>query len=78
MREPHEPHLQHPGHRRSDITTEVGRVDPLHEALVDRVKRTSAELVINDTHRHTLAQRTLLTNTDWEVIRGCPVPLLFC
>ncbi len=59
-----------------DVTTEVVRADPLHEALVDRVKRTSAELVIKDTHHHTFAQRTFLTNTDWELLRGCPVPLL--
>lgn len=59
-----------------DVTTEVVCTDPLHQALVDRVKRTSAELVIKDTHHHTLAQRTFLTNTDWELIRGCPVPLL--
>lgn len=32
--------------------------------------------MIKDTHHHTLAQRTFLTNTDWELIRGCPVPLL--
>jgi universal stress protein E len=32
--------------------------------------------VIKDTHHHTAAQRTFLTNTDWELIRGCPVPLL--
>jgi universal stress protein E len=59
-----------------DVTIEAVCADPLHEALVDRVKRTSAELVIKDTHHHTLAQRTFLTNTDWELIRACPVPLL--
>jgi universal stress protein E len=32
--------------------------------------------VVKDTHHHTVAQRTFLTNTDWELIRGCPVPLL--
>jgi universal stress protein E len=59
-----------------DVATETECADPLHAALLDRVKRTSAELVIKDTHHHTLAQRTLLTNTDWQLIRGCPVPLL--
>lgn len=59
-----------------DVTTEVVCADPLHEALVDRVKRTSAGLVVKDTHHHSLAQRTFLTNTDWELIRACPVPLL--
>lgn len=59
-----------------DVTTEVLVADPLHTALVERVKHTCAELVIKDTHHHTAAQRTFLTNTDWELIRSCPVPLL--
>jgi universal stress protein E len=59
-----------------DVTTEVGSGDPLHVALLDRVQRTSAELVVKDTHHHTIAQRTFLTNTDWQLIRGCAVPLL--
>jgi len=59
-----------------DVATESNTADPLHEALLDRVKRTTAELVVKDTHHHTLAQRTFLTNTDWELIRGCAVPLL--
>lgn len=59
-----------------DVTTELISADPLHVALLNRVKHTCADLVIKDTHRHTLAQRTFLTNTDWELIRGCPVPLL--
>jgi universal stress protein E len=56
--------------------TEVLSADPLHTALLDRLKHTCAGLVIKDTHHHTVAQRTFLTNTDWELIRGCPVPLL--
>lgn len=59
-----------------DVTTEVLAADPLHTALLERVKHTCAELVIKDTHHHSVARRTFLTNTDWELIRGCPVPLL--
>lgn len=59
-----------------EVTTEVVVADPLHTALSERVKHTCAELVIKDTHHHTIAQRTFFTNTDWELIRGCPVPLL--
>lgn len=65
-----------PRKRGIEVTTEVASADPLHTALLDRVKRTCADLVIKDTHHHTIAQRTFLTNTDWELIRGCPVPLL--
>jgi universal stress protein E len=59
-----------------DVATETCTADPLHDALLDRVKHTSAHLVVKDTHHHTLAQRTFLTNTDWQMIRGCAVPLL--
>jgi len=59
-----------------EVMTEVSTADPLHTALLDRVKHTCAGLVIKDTHHHTVAQRTFLTNTDWELIRGSPVPLL--
>jgi universal stress protein E len=59
-----------------DVTREVLPADPLHTALLERVKHTCADLVVKDTHHHTVAQRTFLTNTDWELIRGCPVPLL--
>lgn len=59
-----------------DVMTDVVAADPLPTALLDRVKHTCAGLVIKDTHHHTVAQRTFLTNTDWELIRGCPVPLL--
>jgi universal stress protein E len=59
-----------------EVTTEIQHADPLHTALLDRVKHTCADLVVKDTHHHTVAQRKFLTNTDWELIRGCPVPLL--
>lgn len=59
-----------------EVTTEAIKADPLPAALLERVKHTCAELVVKDTHHHSVAHRTLLTNTDWELIRGCPVPLL--
>lgn len=59
-----------------NVTIDAITEDPLHLALVDRVRRGPAQLVVKDTHHHSLAQRTILTNTDWELIRGCPVSLL--
>lgn len=59
-----------------DVTTEITCADPLHVGLIDRIKHSSADLVVKDTHHHSLAQRTFLTNTDWQLIRTCPVPLL--
>lgn len=61
-----------------DVTTEVECADPLplHAALVDRARRTTADLIVKDTHHHSLGKRTFITNTDWELIRACQVPLL--
>jgi len=59
-----------------DVTTECEFADTLYQGLLDRAKRTTADLIVKDTHHHSLAQRTFLTNTDWELIRGSPIPLL--
>lgn len=59
-----------------DVCTEIEFADRLADGLLDRTMRTSAELVIKDTHHHSLLKRTLISNTDWHLIRGCPVPLL--
>jgi universal stress protein E len=59
-----------------DVTTELECAEELHAALSDRARRTTADLIVKDTHHHSLVKRTVLTNTDWELIRACPVPLL--
>lgn len=59
-----------------DVTTECGFADVLADGLSDRIKRSRADLVIKDTHHHSLLQRTLVTNTDWHLIRTSAVPLL--
>jgi universal stress protein E len=59
-----------------DACVEIAAGDPLYAQLLDRTQRTSADLVIKDTHHHSLAKRTFITNTDWHLIRGCPAPLL--
>jgi universal stress protein E len=59
-----------------DVCTECGFADVLADGLCDRIKRSNADLVIKDTHHHSLLQRTLVTNTDWHLIRTSEVPLL--
>jgi len=49
---------------------------PAHEAIVRRALATRADLVIAVTRHHRLGARFLLRNTDWELIRQCPLPLL--
>ncbi len=49
---------------------------PAHEAIVRRARAIRADLVVGEARRHRLAARMFLQNTDWELIRHCPVPLL--
>lgn len=50
---------------------------PPHEAIVRRAIASRADLVVAGVHRpQGLAARLLLRNTDWELIRSCPCPLL--
>jgi universal stress protein E len=58
------------------VETDIDFGDPFCDRLVEKAKRTTADLVVKDTHHHSLARRTFLTNTDWHLIRACPVLLL--
>jgi universal stress protein E len=49
---------------------------PPHEAVIRRALAIKADLVIATPQPHQLAGRLLLANTDWELIRHCPAPLL--
>jgi universal stress protein E len=42
---------------------------------VRRAVESGADLVVKDTHHHSAVARVLLTNTDWNLIRTCPLPL---
>lgn len=59
-----------------DVTTECEYAATLYAGLLSRMQRSCADLVVKDTHHHSLVKRTFITNTDWHLIRGCPVPLL--
>lgn len=48
---------------------------PLHEGIVREVQKHGAVMVIKDTHHHGALSRLFLTNTDWQLIRECPVAL---
>jgi universal stress protein E len=59
-----------------EVSIDVAWDHPLGEAIIRKVVESDAWLVAKDTHHHNVLKRTVLTNTDWYVIRGCPVPLL--
>ncbi|NNC77903.1 MAG: universal stress protein [Woeseiaceae bacterium] len=48
---------------------------PLYEGIVRHAVECSASMVFKDTHHHSAFSRALLTNTDWNLARTCPVPL---
>lgn len=50
--------------------------DPLHERVLAWTRDSPADLVMKDTHHHSLAKRTIITNSDWHLIRSCSTPLL--
>ena len=59
-----------------DVTTHVHWDNPLYEGILRRVAEFKPDLLVKDTHYHSLLRRALFTNTDWDLIRRCPVPLL--
>ncbi len=48
---------------------------PLYEGIVRHASESGSSIVIKDTHHHSAVTRALLTNTDWNLIRTCPLPL---
>lgn len=50
---------------------------PVHESLVREALREKSDLVVAESHRHGRLARVMLTNTDWQLIRLCPCPVLF-
>lgn len=49
---------------------------PPHEAIVRRAGVMRADLIVAATVSHSVGERLLLRNTDWELIRHAPCPLL--
>ena len=49
----------------------------LHDSLLSYLCSEPADLIVKDTHHHSLAKRTLLRNTDWYLAHRCLVPVLF-
>jgi len=65
-------------HRKGGIEVSIDAAfdNPLHEGLLKKIAKARPDLVVKDTHYHNLMRRTLITNTDWHLIRSCTAPLL--
>ena len=58
-----------------NVTTSAVWDHPLHEGIVRHAAAIGADVIFKDTHHHSAVSRALLTNTDWNLIRTCAVPL---
>lgn len=67
---------RHPSLRGVRVACKVVWDHPPHEAVIRRALRTRTDLVIATAGDHRLGARIVLRNTDWELIRHCPVPVL--
>lgn len=50
---------------------------PLARGIAEKALESQPLLVAKDTHYHSALKSTILSNTDWDLIRSCPAPLLF-
>jgi universal stress protein E len=48
---------------------------PTHEGIVRHAIATDAQLVFKDVHHHSALERAFLSNSEWNLIRACPVGL---
>lgn len=48
----------------------------LAEAIIAEAEHCKPDLVIKSTHHHNALERSLVSNTDWRLIRKCPAPIL--
>ena len=48
---------------------------PLHDSIVRKAQEANADLVIKDTHYHSVLKRSIFSNTDWSLIRNCGATL---
>lgn len=48
----------------------------LAESIIDHCNSIKPDLLLKSTHHHSTIERSIITNTDWRLIRKCPTPLM--
>jgi universal stress protein E len=61
-----------------DVTTQVVAGDPDRDSLLCWLRQSDVDFALKDLHPHTSAKRAFLTDSDWRLVRFCPIPLLLC
>ena len=59
-----------------DVSTDWAAANLLHEGLIRKIASYNPDLVVKETHHHSIIKRTIITNTDWHLLRDCSVPVL--
>jgi universal stress protein E len=60
-----------------EADVEVASDNTLHTGIVRKVLRSMPSMVLKDAQPHTLLRRSWQANTDWQLVRLCPAPILF-
>jgi universal stress protein E len=58
------------------VTVAAAWDHPLHEGIVRKAVESGADIVVKDTHYHSVLKRSIFSNTDWSLIRNCSCALL--
>jgi universal stress protein E len=58
-----------------DVAVDTRWDYPLHDSIVRKSVEAAADVVLKDTHYHSAVRRSLFSNTDWSLIRGCAATL---
>ncbi len=59
-----------------DIATEVISFVRLYESVIKIAEKCAADFIFKPMRQHSLIRRVVLTSTDWNLIRFCPIPIL--
>jgi len=57
------------------VATNAVWYHPLHQGIARQSLALKSDVVFKDTHHHSALSRSFFTNSDWNLIRACPVPL---
>jgi universal stress protein E len=58
-----------------DVTTDILEERPVADAIVQLALEMEPRYVVKGTEYHSIAERAIFVDTDWQLIRTCPYPL---
>ena len=65
-----------PGAEQLQIDIDARWDNPRDDAILRKLSESGADCLVKDTHYHNVLKRSVFSNTDWELIRGCQSRLL--